>query len=94
MVGKLVELENWLCSVLSLSCHTGGEKGVPLRLHLEMRQCECGMNSGCGHRCECPVVYQGACSVKVFKDKGGDRKQRQDQSKIEKLPPSEQVGTN
>ena len=37
-------------------------------------------------------MYQGVCWVKVFKDKGGDRKQRQDQSKMEKLPPEEQVG--
>ena len=59
----------------------GGEKGVPLKLHLEL--CE-----GEGQR----SVYQGMCWVKIFKDKGGDRKQRQDQSKIEKLPPEEQVG--
>lgn len=35
---------------------------------------------------------QGTCGIKVFKDKGGDRKQRQDQAKVEKLSPAEQVG--
>lgn len=71
--------------------YPGGEKGVPLRLHLEMRRCECDLDSGRGHGSECQVVYQGACGIKVFKDKGGDRKQRQDQSRVEKLTPSEQV---
>lgn len=51
-----------------------------------MSQCEGDQVSGSGQ-----VVYQGACGIKVFKDKGGDRKQRQDQSKVEKLPPYEQV---
>lgn len=37
-------------------------------------------------------VYRGARAIKVFKDKGGDRKQRQDQTKAEKLCSNEQVG--
>ena len=64
---------------------------MPLRLYLEMRRCECELEAGHGHNGSCEVVYQGACGVKVFKDKGGDRKQRQDQTKIEKLPPNEKV---
>ena len=32
-----------------------------------------------------------SCVSQVFKDKGGDRKQKQDQLKIEKLSPSERV---
>ncbi len=36
-------------------------------------------------------VYQGGCGIKVFKDKGGDRKQRLDQVKVEKMSPDEQV---
>ena len=66
--------------------HSGGEKGVPLRLHLEMQECEADQ----GQRSR--KSYQGTCGIKVFKDKGGDRKQRQDQAKMEKLSPIEQVG--
>ena len=36
-------------------------------------------------------VHSAACGVKVFKDKGGDRKQRQDLQKIEKLSKAQQV---
>ena len=80
-----------MVTTIHLPCTpSGGEKGVPLKLFLKMHRCDC--DSGAGGYCGCgPVVYQGACAVKVFKDKGGDRKQRQDQSKLEKLPPSEQV---
>ena len=60
----------------------GGEKGVALRLCLEM--CECEVDKR--------MVYRGGCGIKVFKDKGGDRKQRQDQCKMEKLSPHELVG--
>lgn len=63
----------------------GGERGVPLRLYLE---CEADLVQGQGSG----QSYQGMCGIKVFKDKGGDRKQRQDQAKIERLPPAEQVG--
>ena len=36
------------------------------------------------HRC--------ACNIKVFKDKGADRKQKQDQTKMEKLSQNDLVG--
>ena len=32
-----------------------------------------------------------ACNIKVFKDKGAERKQRQEQSKMERLTPQEQA---
>ena len=69
-----------------ISPPTGGEKGVPLKLFLEISQVD-GEPLGEGGQ----LLYQGGCGIKVFKDKGGDRKQRQDQSKIEKLSPDEQV---
>ncbi len=53
---------------------------MPLRLYLEMHDVE-----------QLAPCYVGACGIKVFKDKGGDRKQRQDQAKLEKLPSTEQV---
>lgn len=53
---------------------------MPLRLMLEVYDTSEG------------IVFKGGCGIKVFKDKGGDRKQRQDQLKIEKLSFSEQVG--
>ncbi len=66
-------------------CVSGGEKGVPLKLVLEMHECKGDILGGQ------ILVYRGACSVKVFKDKGGDRKQRQDQLKAEKISPTERV---
>ena len=67
----------------------GGEKGVPLKLFLEVNASDAesmGGAGGCG-----ALLFQGGCGIKVFKDKGGDRKHRQDQSKVEKLPLDEQV---
>ena len=58
---------------------------MPLKLLLEMHECKDEM---LGNRL---LVFRGMCSVKVFKDKGGDRKQRQDQVKMEKLTPAERV---
>jgi transcription factor CP2-like protein len=34
-------------------------------------------------------LQRSGCNIKVFKDKGGDRKQKQDNQKVEKLSPSE-----
>ena len=30
-------------------------------------------------------IHRGVCSIKVFKDKGADRKHKQDQQKLEKM---------
>jgi hypothetical protein len=68
-------------------CAIGGEKGIPLRLFLEMQEYKADQGQGSASH-----TYQGVCGIKVFKDKGGDRKQRQDQAKLEKLSPKEQVG--
>ena len=65
----------------------GGEKGVPLKLLLEVHECKDEVLGGQ------ILVYRGGCSVKVFKDKGGDRKQRQDQLKAEKMGTLDRVGT-
>ena len=58
---------------------------MPLKLILEMRECKEDILGGQ------ILVYRGTCSVKVFKDKGGDRKQRQDQLKADKMAAAERV---
>lgn len=50
----------------------GGEKGVPLLLVMDTAT-------------PTTHLHRGACTIKVFKDKGADRKQKQDQQKLEKL---------
>ena len=48
--------------------------------------------SGNGNGQEFPV-HVGVCCIKVFKDKGADRKQKQDQQRMEKMAPSDLVRT-
>ena len=68
-------------SILS-SLGTGGERGVPLQLLLNTWMLT-------ADKVVCREVDRSYCLLKVFKDKGGDRKQKAEQQKSEKLPPSE-----
>lgn len=63
---------------------TGGERGVLLQLKLDTHL----LNGAVAME---TLIHSAACCVKVFKDKGGDRKQRQDLQKIDKLSPEQQV---
>ena len=62
--------------------HLGGEKGVPLKLSLSTYSLRDGEEV-------CLEVDQCYCLLKVFKDKGADRKQKAEQQKVEKLPGSD-----
>lgn len=62
---------------------SGGEKGIPLQLVIDTHSFTGGSSTLGRH------LHHAACNVKVFKDKGGDRRQKQDQQKLEKLPPHE-----
>ena len=64
---------------------TGGEKGALLRLEMDTFCVDPSNSSSPQHFHRC------ACNIKVFKDKGADRKQRQDQLKMEKLPQNDLV---
>jgi transcription factor CP2-like protein len=57
----------------------GGEKGILLLLSMDVYHV--------GH--EQHHLQRSGCNIKVFKDKGGDRKQKQDQLKVEKLTVAE-----
>ena len=76
-------LPKFCCPLTSI---TGGEKGALLRLEMDTFCVDPSNSSSPQHFHRC------ACNIKVFKDKGADRKQRQDQLKMEKLPQNDLVG--
>ena len=77
------------CSPIQLPFDlTGGEKGALLRLEMDTFCIDPSNSSSPQHFHHC------ACNIKVFKDKGADRKQRQDQLKMEKLPQNDLVSTS
>lgn len=73
---------NCLSSEFTQKKH-GGEKGVLLRLIITHNE---GIEDG-----NSVVIYRAFCLIKVFKDKGADRKHRQDILRREKLPLQEAV---
>ncbi|XP_064397820.1 transcription factor CP2-like [Halichondria panicea] len=69
----------------------GGERGIPLRLQLDTSSAEGSTgNMTSGDKGRERLVERLVCNIKVFKDKGAERKQRQEQLKMEKLSPLEQ----
>ena len=86
-----------LCYVYFYS--VGGEKGILLQVSVDFYSVapeEHLQRSGCNIKV-CFILCLLTSSVvvlrrwQVFKDKGGDRKQKQDSQKMEKLSPSERV---
>ena len=77
--------------------NAGGEKGVLLQVCMDFHSVD---SESClqGLRCDVKVCLEVELMLadnvmeQVFKDKGGDRKQKQDQLKMEKLSPIERVG--
>ena len=88
---------------VSIVVYVGGEKGILLLLSMDVyhvgHEQHHLQRSGCNIKVHSEGVYihvaadAGMMSWQVFKDKGGDRKQKQDQLKVEKLTAAERVSS-